>query len=245
MPRFLNQITENGNSVPSSNNNSITNIMYVTQEEFDTLVEQNKLIENTIYMINETSSGGGGTMADLLDIFWPVGSYYETNDPNFNPNISWGGTWVQDTKGYVTVGCQDPDESGITYEDNDRLLINAGATKGEVNHTLTTDEIPSHNHSFSATTSRASLAGNLYNYAVQSSNSGVNGDGIMKRVKTDGSIGYATGSKSGNNGDYTDTIRIDVSHTHTVSGNTGNKGNGQSHNNIQPSIGVYRWHRTA
>lgn len=55
MPRFLNQITENGNSVPSSNNNSIANIMYVTQEEFDTLVEQNKLIENTIYMINETS----------------------------------------------------------------------------------------------------------------------------------------------------------------------------------------------
>lgn len=57
MPRFLNQITENGNSVPSSNNNSITNIMYVTQEEFDTLVEQNKLIENTIYMINEPLQG--------------------------------------------------------------------------------------------------------------------------------------------------------------------------------------------
>lgn len=182
-------------------------------------------------------------MKNIYDIFYPVGSYYETSDPEFNPDEAWGGTWSRDTNGYVTVGCQDPDESGITYEDNDRLLINVGATKGEVNHTLTTDEIPSHNHSFSATTSRASLAGNLYNYAVQSSNSGVNGDGIMERVKTDGSIGYATGSKSGNNGDYTDTIRIDVSHTHTVSGNTGNKGNGQSHNNIQPSIGVYRWHR--
>ena len=50
MPRFLNQITENGNSVPSSNNNSVTNIMYVTQEEFDTLVEQNKLIEKHPYL---------------------------------------------------------------------------------------------------------------------------------------------------------------------------------------------------
>lgn len=57
MPRFLNQITEEGNSVPSSSNNTINNIIYVTQEEFDTLVSQNKLIEGTIYMIDE--SGGG------------------------------------------------------------------------------------------------------------------------------------------------------------------------------------------
>ena len=57
MPRFLNQITEEGNSVPSSSNNTIDDIIYVTQEEFDTLVSQNKLVENTIYMIDE--SGGG------------------------------------------------------------------------------------------------------------------------------------------------------------------------------------------
>ena len=60
MPRFLNQITEEGNSVPSSSNNTVNDIIYVTQEEFDTLVSQNKLIEGTIYMIDE--SGGGSEL---------------------------------------------------------------------------------------------------------------------------------------------------------------------------------------
>lgn len=28
---------------------------------------------------------------------YPVGSYYETSDSNFNPNTEWGGTWVKET----------------------------------------------------------------------------------------------------------------------------------------------------
>lgn len=39
----------------------------------------------------------------LIDIFYPVGSYYETSDNNFDPNTEWTGTWVEDSKGYVTV----------------------------------------------------------------------------------------------------------------------------------------------
>lgn len=35
---------------------------------------------------------------NILDIFYPVGSYYETSDTTFNPNTAWGGTWVQDTQ---------------------------------------------------------------------------------------------------------------------------------------------------
>ena len=33
----------------------------------------------------------------------PVGSYYETSDPNFNPNTEWGGNWELDTPGRVMV----------------------------------------------------------------------------------------------------------------------------------------------
>lgn len=29
----------------------------------------------------------------LIDLVYPVGSYYETSNSNFNPNESWGGTW--------------------------------------------------------------------------------------------------------------------------------------------------------
>lgn len=39
----------------------------------------------------------------LLDLNHPVGSYYETSDTSFNPNVSWGGTWVEDSAGRNTV----------------------------------------------------------------------------------------------------------------------------------------------
>ena len=32
----------------------------------------------------------------LRDIFYPVGSYYETTDASFDPNAVWGGTWVRE-----------------------------------------------------------------------------------------------------------------------------------------------------
>ena len=43
----------------------------------------------------------------MVDIFYPVGSYYETSDTTFDPNVTWGGTWVEDTKGKVTVAKAD------------------------------------------------------------------------------------------------------------------------------------------
>ena len=30
-----------------------------------------------------------------IDLFYPIGSYYETSDNTFNPNTAWGGTWVK------------------------------------------------------------------------------------------------------------------------------------------------------
>ena len=42
----------------------------------------------------------------LLDVFYPVGCFFETTDENFNPNVSWGGTWTEDTSGRVTVAYQ-------------------------------------------------------------------------------------------------------------------------------------------
>lgn len=43
---------------------------------------------------------------DIFDIFYPVGSYYETSDGNFNPNsaTNWYGTWAEDTKSRFLVG---------------------------------------------------------------------------------------------------------------------------------------------
>lgn len=44
-------------------------------------------------------------MKALLDVFYPVGSYYETTNNSFDPNVEWGGTWNKtDTAGKFLVG---------------------------------------------------------------------------------------------------------------------------------------------
>ena len=72
----------------------------------------------------------------LLDIFYPIGSYYETSDTSFDPNVTWGGTWVKDSKGRVTVALDDSDADFNTIS----------KTGGEKTHKLTVDEMPSHGH---------------------------------------------------------------------------------------------------
>lgn len=49
------------------------------------------------------TSGETDIVAQMLDLIYPVGSYYETSDTSFDPNISWGGTWAEDTDGRVLV----------------------------------------------------------------------------------------------------------------------------------------------
>ena len=45
-----------------------------------------------------------------IDLIYPIGSYYETSDDNFNPNFVWGGTWELSPGGLVTVS-QDLNQS--------------------------------------------------------------------------------------------------------------------------------------
>lgn len=42
---------------------------------------------------------------EVFDIFYPIGSYYETSNTSFNPNTNsnWFGEWVEDTAGKVLV----------------------------------------------------------------------------------------------------------------------------------------------
>ena len=67
---------------------------------------------------------------DVLDIFYPVGTIYQSSDANFNPNEKWGGTWVKIENRFL-LG------SGNK---------SVGSQGGEENVTLNVDQIPSHNH---------------------------------------------------------------------------------------------------
>lgn len=80
----------------------------------------------------------------LADIIYPVGSIYISVN-NTNPSTYYGGTWVQ-IKDRFLLAC------GNTYSN--------GATGGEASHTLTNDEIPSHNHAIRVAVTNGGNAGN-------------------------------------------------------------------------------------
>lgn len=76
------------------------------------------------------ASSGGADISTVLDKVYPVGAIYMSVNST-NPQNLFGGTWVQIKDRFLLA-------AGTTYK--------AGATGGEATHTLTVDEIPSHQH---------------------------------------------------------------------------------------------------
>ena len=79
-------------------------------------------IKESVPQFGESSSGQ--VSKSLIDLFYPVGSYYETSNTSFNPNTAWGGTWVEDSSGKVTAA----------YQSGDTNFGTVGQTGGEKTH---------------------------------------------------------------------------------------------------------------
>lgn len=155
---------------------------------------------------------------NLFNTLYPVGSVYITFSKDFDPNDVFTGRWTRNgTKGYTLVGAIDPDE----YRDpnNNILEIAGGGTKGEVEHTLTVKEMPSHSHGI---TTWKNTDNTTWGSGASSTV-----DGAFANV-------FSTGDGSSQTtGDNSHWYGINV------------EGLSQPHNNVQPSIGVYIWHRTS
>lgn len=191
-----------------------------------------------------------------LNIIYPVGSIYLSVN-NANPSTLFGGTWVAWGTGRVPVGINTSDTDFNTVE----------KIGGEKNHQLSTNELPTHNHtlnshshsipSLSGYTDWKDLQGNIWNMAVQSQTTALSSNGIVSNNDPAGSkVGYAVNGYDSYDISHTDTAHINASHSHVVttyenttgsagSGNTGNSGGSQAHNNLQPYITCYMWKRTA
>ena len=116
--------------------------------------KQDELVSGTnIKTINNKSLLGSGDIS-LIDLFYPVGTYYETSNTSFNPNTTWGGTWVEDTNGKVTVA----------YDTSQTEFDTIGKTGGEKTHTLTINEMPEHTHTLKTGAKTADWA--EPNYAI-------------------------------------------------------------------------------
>ena len=191
-------------------------------------------LANTATAIANTAATNANAKADIADIaaakanaatsnlftidsVYPVGSIY-MNVSSASPETLFGGTWAQLPNSFL-IGASDAYPSG--------------STGGETDVTLSSSQIPSHSHSFSGTTnSEGSHTHNIYS-------------DLDAYYTTSGTRSWSIHNSTSSGGSSMGRTTSAGSHSHSVSGTTGNKGSDGSHNNMPPYLSVYMWQRTA
>lgn len=198
----------------------------ITQNETD-IENINNVLNSPLVSYNGllpvVNPSGIYTYKSVADIVYPIGSIYLSVN-NINPRTIFGGTWVSWGSGRVPVGVNTSVSQFATVEQ----------TGGEITHTLTTAEMPSHDHSISGGACTTGSGGS-HNHTY--------GATVHPAVGfTLGSNGYSTVTKdnqnTSSNGNHSHSV---PDHAHDI----GNTGGGQTHNNLQPYITCYMWKRTA
>lgn len=178
------------------------------------------------------------SVTNILLKVYPVGSIYTSVDST-NPAQLFGfGTWEALPEGRMLLA------QGSNYR--------AGSTGGEAMHTLTTAEMPRHNHY-----SDTEAAGN-HNHGGTTNSNGNHNHNI---VKTFGNSPNRSGNGTYINKDNSDNIKNleplkttdagNHSHTFTTTDNGNHThrikddGGSQPHNNMPPYLSVYMWKRVA
>lgn len=85
---------------------------------------------------------------DLLDLIYPIGSIFETTKQDFDPNVTFNGTWTR-VKGKVLVG----------VDEDDTDFASSTLTGGEKAHTLLGTEMPIHNHGIRTVDGQNNISG--------------------------------------------------------------------------------------
>ena len=187
-----------------------------------------------------------GTEKYYVHPYFPIGSIY-INISNINPSTYFGGTWERLKDRFLLA-------VGDVYKEN--------TTGGSESVTLTTDQIPSHNHGLNNHTHSYAKANSStgdtvltidqipsHSHAISSPfykfaelAYGVHGDVFKGEKHQDSSFSTAaTGGGKGHN----HSISTTSTNSGTASGNTVNTGGGKSHSNMPPYLTVYMWKRTA
>ncbi len=170
---------------------------------------------NDLYLDTTGILHNGKVLADMI---YPVGSIYMSVNST-NPGTIFGGSWTQIKDRFLLA-------AGSTYSN--------GATGGAATVTLTVDQIPSHNHSWSQTSCTES--GN-HTHVVGADKDG--GAGYNRYTV------HISGGSTASGQEYSPASGWAGNHTHTIQGSVGNKGGGGSHNNMPPYLVVYVWKRTS
>lgn len=152
----------------------------------------------------------------IAEVVYPVGCYFETSDTEFDPNVTFGGTWILEAAGLVHVS------AGAGYAVNGaNTNTKDGGSKDAI--------VPYHNHGFTQPTISSNTSGYYILGAVQqlSWKSAASGNAVTRLATSPGAITRDGAKATGGAVHYAGT-----------SGNVTNA-------NMQPYIVVNRWHRTA
>lgn len=102
-------------------------------------VDNSLEVSGDIVLNGSSATVSSGIIQSFGKLLYPVGAIYITYG-NTNPGTFLGGIWVQFGHGRVLMG------QGEGNDGNTSMSFTDGSTGGEYNHTLTTNEMPSHNH---------------------------------------------------------------------------------------------------
>lgn len=167
------------------------------------MIKQGVVLGPDSYLFDKQS-----VMRSVLDFFYPVGTIYTTEDKDFNPSARWGGTWEL-IKDRMIIG------AGNSY-----AVKSTGGSSSHNHstgsHTLTDNEIPSHNH-------------------------GIYRSGFNEAGRSDWGLvggGAFAGAVLMTRGNWTATLNSGGSSSHSH-GNTG------SSSSLPPYYSAYIWRRTA
>ena len=122
----------NPNSQNPVANSAVAGVMLQTVNEVESVTTNGQLVDAlAVKTLINTVNNLQNQVNNYWKTIYPVGSVYVSVNSSFNPNNSFGGTWVRIQDRFLLA-------SGSTYTN--------GNTGGEATHTLTVNEMPSHKH---------------------------------------------------------------------------------------------------
>lgn len=164
----------------------------------------------------------------------PVGGLY-LSTVSTNPATALGyGTWTAYAQGRALIGVGNNGESDWT----------AGEERGSEEHTLTEDELADHVHNIIPPMAVTEEDGEHHHRAFIGGSNQPTDDGLpveagdTRNVQSTGNNGSLQNFKTGGFGEHSHELNIDPFDSEST-------GLGDPHNNVQPSIAVYVWRRTA
>lgn len=113
-------------------NSGVAGVMLTTLNEVNAVTQSGTIVDSlALKQLATIVTNLQTTVNSYWKTVFPIGYIYMTTSSSFDPNSTFGGTWIRIKDRFLLA-------DGDNYTN--------GNTGGEATHTLTVDEMPSHNH---------------------------------------------------------------------------------------------------